>query len=336
VLLFHLRRQRVATGLAPDAPRGNGWAEAQRRETVAMVVAHASVIRAAAAHHRVPPEAVAGATVWEGVENPYRRRVFLLGPGKVRVTELWRPAEAEMVEQDGRIPAAAGVRDRLRRLRDPVWAIEYVAAIMGRHADVYERVARVRIRDDVAVLCTLYQGGDSELRAARLALRLQHDPHAMPRPGNDMGPWVAANLAFVSDLIGSPPGSLVLAAAALLPDEHGHAGLQTVIEVDHVGHGHQHAAVRRADAQRSRKGAVDPDPAVEPQPARADPVLSHAGRDLRAGERAVHPRVARNKPDRILKHRRDREVAHTRWAVWPPDADPVGPSDDRRVTGAVV
>ena len=206
-LLWHtlarVRRQRVASGQSPQEPRVSRAAECQRREALGIVSDHAPLIRAAAVRHSVPPEAVAGAILWEGLENPYRRRHWRLGPGKVRATELWRPADAMKVELEGRIPGASGLRERLGRLRDPSWAIQYVAAIQSRHADVYLRLASVRIRHDIAVLCTLYQGGDSELRAARLADRRSRDPTAMPRAGNDMGPWVVTNLEFVRRLIGT-------------------------------------------------------------------------------------------------------------------------------------
>lgn len=171
-------------------------------EILALVVRHARHIHAAAADNNIPAEAVAGVILWDPVENPYRRRFARLGPGRVHPAALWGKTEARRVEEEGRVPPAPDVVTRFRRLRDPATAIDYAAAIMGRHADVYERVARSQIREDVGVLCTLYQGGRSEKRAAELMRRREDEPSAQPSMGNDMGPWVVSNLDFVRSLIG--------------------------------------------------------------------------------------------------------------------------------------
>jgi hypothetical protein len=199
------RLRRVATGLSPVQPRNRRTFEIQRAETVTLVSRHAMDIRAAARRNGIPPEAVAGAIVWEGVENPYRRRLARLGPGKVRPVQPWGTTEARRVEAEGRIAPASGVLNRFLRARDTNWAIAYIAAIMGRHADVYERVASVTIRDDVGVLCTLYQGGRSEKRAARLARERKQGRSARPVAGNEMGPWVVAHLEFVRSLLANAP-----------------------------------------------------------------------------------------------------------------------------------
>jgi Protein of unknown function (DUF1402) len=195
------RLRPVATGLSPVQPRYRPSLEIQRAETLALVSQHATEICAAARRNGVAPEAVAGAIVWEGVENPYRRHVARLGPGKVRPIQACGTTEARRVEAEGRIAPASGVFHRFLRVHDTSWAIDYVAAIMGRHADVYERVASVTIRDDVGVLCTLYQGGRSGTRAARLARERRQSPSARPAAGNDMGTWVVAHLGFVRSLL---------------------------------------------------------------------------------------------------------------------------------------
>lgn len=107
-----------------------------------------------------------------------------------------------MVERDGLVPPCRSGRERMWRLRQVEWSIAYIAAILGRHADVYEELAGFTIRHDAAVLCTLYQGGDSEMRAHRLAARLRQDNEAVPIPGNSMGPWVGEHLDYVRSVLG--------------------------------------------------------------------------------------------------------------------------------------
>jgi Protein of unknown function (DUF1402) len=197
------RVRRVATGLAPTVARRHRGREAQRLETLSLVPRHAAHIRAAAKRNDLPAEAVAGVIVWDGLENPYRRTFARLGPGHVHPFEVMRKSDARRVEDERRIEPASGALERFGRVRDPVWAIDYIAAIMGWHADVFEGVAGVRIRDDIGVLCTLYQGGRSDKRAAQFVRRREQDPSALPKPGNDMGPWVLANITFVCSLLES-------------------------------------------------------------------------------------------------------------------------------------
>lgn len=201
MLIWRWRQRPVASGLAPQKHRPDARRERQRLETLEIVSRHAGHIRAAAARHRVAAEAIVGAIVWEGLENPYRRPCGRLGPGKVRPIRLFQPTDAQVVEDERSVERSGGALRRLRRLRDPQWAIEYIAAILGHHADTYEALAGVAIREDVGVLCTLYQGGESERRALKFARGHADDPSARPSPGNDMGPWVARNIAFVSSLL---------------------------------------------------------------------------------------------------------------------------------------
>jgi hypothetical protein len=68
---------------------------------------------------------------------------------------------------------------------------------MQRHSANYLKIAGVDISGNVGVLCTLYQGGNSEERAARLAERRKKDPKAQPIAADEMGPWVEKNMDFV-------------------------------------------------------------------------------------------------------------------------------------------
>jgi hypothetical protein len=154
------------------------------------------------------PEAIAGALLWDPLENPYRRRVLRLGPGRVHPREMVRRSEAEKVEARGLISVKGGsTLGRMRRLRQPRWAIRYIAAIMRMHAENYSRFAAVDVAGDPAILCTLYQGGRSEARAARLASRRRTDPRVRPTPGDEMGLWVQRHLSFIRELLGPDAGT---------------------------------------------------------------------------------------------------------------------------------
>src|SRR3954454_11725031 len=66
-------RRLKRTGLHPLDPRGTGWRERQRIAALELVAEHRETILAAAERYRVAPEAIAGAILWDPLENPYRR-----------------------------------------------------------------------------------------------------------------------------------------------------------------------------------------------------------------------------------------------------------------------
>jgi Protein of unknown function (DUF1402) len=203
--LLILRRLK-RTGRDPLQPWPGLRRERERQRGLGFVVAHRSRIREEAERYGIAPEAIAGAVTWDMLENPYRRPVLRLGPGRVYPCHLLRRSEAEKVEEIGLVqvePGSAWLR--LRRLRQPRWAIRYVAAIMRRHADNYLRIAGVDISDNPGVLCTLHQGGNSEKRAARLARRRRTDPEAAPSPADEMGLWVERHADFLRSLVGDDP-----------------------------------------------------------------------------------------------------------------------------------
>jgi hypothetical protein len=205
----------VATGLPPTQPRPDKDTERQRVDGIRFVHEHCEQIVQVAKHYRVPPEAIAGAVLWEAVEDPHvlppgpRGQVEELaergpGAGKVHWYELGRPTAAEQAEHDGKIPgvlpAALGLAQRRFRVTDPDWAIRYIGAILRDDADRYEEATRKRgnaidISTNIGVLLTFYEGvdGGPEGAAAR------DDLNQGPLPGNDMGPWVMEHLPWVSE-----------------------------------------------------------------------------------------------------------------------------------------
>jgi hypothetical protein len=199
-------QRKKASGLEMWQERPDPDEEAQRREAFNIVRDNRTHITAEAMNFNVAPEAIAGAIFWEALENPYHRSFSRLGPGKVHVTETFGKSEAEKVEEEGRIaPVPKDAEERSTRLHDPKTAITYIAAIMRRHADNYLKIAGVDISRNVGVLCTLYQGGNSEARAQRLADRRKLDPRAEPQAGDEMGPWVEANIATIRGWVDPPP-----------------------------------------------------------------------------------------------------------------------------------
>jgi hypothetical protein len=198
-------RRRRASGRHPHEPRSSRGRERQRLAALALIGEWRAEIHALAARYDVSAEAIAGALLWDALENPYRRPFLRLGPGKVHPCELGRKSDAERAEEAGLVPfAPGGAVRRLRILRRPEGALAYIAGILAYHAANYEAIAGVDIRADPAVLCTLYQGGDSEARAARLARRRARDPGARPRAADEMGPWVDSQRDFIHALLAQP------------------------------------------------------------------------------------------------------------------------------------
>ena len=192
--------------LHPAQPRRRRGFERQRLAALKHIRLRRELIRAAAARYGIAEEAIAGAVLWDALENPYKRPFMRLGPGKVRPSRLGGPSAAELAERAGLVPfSPASALARWRLLQRTDSAIIYISAILASHAADYREIAGVEISDDPAVLCTLYQGGDSAERARRLADRRLRDPGAMPRAADEMGPWVAEHIDFVRAALRAGP-----------------------------------------------------------------------------------------------------------------------------------
>ncbi|MEG4288374.1 Ig-like domain-containing protein [Microcoleus sp. C2C3] len=233
------------TGLAPTTPRRNADKEEQRNRAINIVKQYADTISSNARKYNVAPEAIAGAILWEGLENPYdpfRRPGFTRSniPGKVHPDSsiFGEECVAEVVENERLVPfpkirqevvifppvgalqdpsflAPIARRnlinsDRAKRLKEPATAIMYIAAIMDHHAKNYEKLdqypklkaAGYDIRQDVGVLCQLYQAGNSQKSASGFQTRFIADPKARPIVGDEMGKWVRNNINFIRILLG--------------------------------------------------------------------------------------------------------------------------------------
>jgi hypothetical protein len=204
------RDDRKGTGLSPTKQRANGYAERQRKHAMNMVQQCCARIVQVANQYGVPPEAIAGAILWEALENPHASEPGPLdpgpGPGKVHWYEkpgTWNAAKH--AEDQGKLPwALPGVPGEAEAVRkklvtDPDGAMQYIGAILADDVDIYRNIAHVDISQNVGVLLTLYEGvkDGPEKTAADLAAKREHQPSAQPEMANAMGPWVMANLQFV-------------------------------------------------------------------------------------------------------------------------------------------
>jgi hypothetical protein len=204
-------RGKTATGLPPATRRGYFYAEAQRTEGIRLVRERCAEIVRVARRYCVPPEAIAGAILWEALENPYLVPGQAVidpgpGPGKVHyVNNDGTTTAAQQAEDDGLLPKADSPDDRYRRVVNPDWSISYIGAILKDTADRYEsgtakrgkakRGKAIDISTDIGVLLTFYEGVDGGPDAAAA----KDDLSVGPVMANDMGPWVVDHLPWVRE-----------------------------------------------------------------------------------------------------------------------------------------
>jgi Protein of unknown function (DUF1402) len=179
-------RQIPFTGRAPYESGPDPGAEERREEALELIRQHADDISKAALKYFIPPETIAGAILWEAIENYKPKFLDSAGPGRVH------NETAFLLWKDGKVPSRYTPFD----IRNPVVAIEYIAVIMRESASNYELIAGVNIEKNVGVLNTLYQGGDSKgkaekLRDARRADLAAKRPLTLPKvPPREMGEYV--------------------------------------------------------------------------------------------------------------------------------------------------
>ena len=230
------------SGLMPWKPRSknpNDNDESQRQKSITIVEESACDICEVAEQYNVPAEAIAGAILWEGIENPYpalRSWYFPEGPvgGRTNITGKIHPYEgsiAEEVEREGRVPPLVSspsvdlVAARTYRLRHSYMAIVYIAAILDREAERFQTASRSTreqlgtlygdfyIRDQAGLLCAFYQGVDPIGAAVAMERRraffsatrdLENDT---PRPDLDriqnaaMGAWVSEFRWWIREIL---------------------------------------------------------------------------------------------------------------------------------------
>lgn len=203
------------TGLSPYTARQNPYHEAQRVWALEIVWSNAKYICEVATTYNITPDAIAGAILWEALENPYNaglwgRGIGLLSvtrpgteddfgiPGKIHIDDEDIAAKVEYLVKARRPdafvqrglgrPASSRIQRERRLLSDPTIAIEYIGAVLYAAAWNYEQVSdsarqinpkvprNFSIRDQAGVLDILYQGGiDTDGRLQRLYNNLIND-----------------------------------------------------------------------------------------------------------------------------------------------------------------
>jgi hypothetical protein len=167
------------SGRAPYQKSPDPEDDRQRIDGINLIQKYSSEIKDAAARYGVSPTAIAGAILWEAA--------IYNAPGRMHLDEAWR------LNREGKL---------LRRYppeqmsKDPVAAIEYIAAHMNESAENYEAIVGINIRGNAPVLATLYHGGNSRERARNLAINRSNDiragkpPRSPSVPPKEMGAYV--------------------------------------------------------------------------------------------------------------------------------------------------
>jgi hypothetical protein len=222
----------VYTKRPPWVKKSEEYQEEQRQYVIQTVINNAATVALMSNQYNVTPDAIVGAAFWEAIENPYPVWRSQLAPqwggipsgtkfgilGKIHVSDQ---DVAALVERENRVPfKSSDWVKRAKTLANPVNAIQYIAAIMSRSADIYEATANIygnddeyqnrirrpiyNIRDQAGVLAALFQGGGDLDRARAFENRrtisfrnygdYNKSPDAVPQlPDNEkMGSWVSA------------------------------------------------------------------------------------------------------------------------------------------------
>jgi Protein of unknown function (DUF1402) len=195
-------RESPYTGRAPYQSSPDPDAEKKREEVITLIQKHADDINQAALRYNVPPETIAGAILWEAIENYRHPALDSGGPGRIHnetAFTLWR---------EGKVPSGyVPVLDT----RKPEIAIVYIAAIMNESAENYELIAGVNIRKNIGALNTLYQTGDSKRKAEllrdgrKIDIANKRPPRQPIVPSKAMGEYVENHRLFIrNQLLGLP------------------------------------------------------------------------------------------------------------------------------------
>lgn len=189
---------------------------------------HRAAIIAAEAKYHVDRRAIAGAIAWEALMNirgdftkTFGRGV---GPGKahlwdytVRVipfagivvlphddTLVKQVEDADWLPEEERLPRRS-YEKRKELIETPEGAITYMAAAMNAASRLANDAGFPSIRQRPEVLTHFWQKKDLQTWKKHLASKLAgSDFGTGPDPAKDMDLWVARNLKFLEDAVGTP------------------------------------------------------------------------------------------------------------------------------------
>lgn len=207
----------------------------EEMQVLAWLRQYSSLIIAAEAEFHVDRRAIAAAIAWEALKNVWSHSVHAVGPGK---PHTWRSGSylwiivspggwassitdegtwVKQVEDAGLLPKQT-FSDRNKLLKTPQGAIQYIGAIMGLIAKIYEDngspgVCNPSIRENLVILTNEYQGSDGKKWTARMKTIKKGEVLSGPKSEPDtksMAVWIAnpRNVQFVEDAVG--PSSVVI------------------------------------------------------------------------------------------------------------------------------
>jgi hypothetical protein len=204
-----------APAMSIPIPLGNVTEDEAR--AAAWVYSHLGEIIAAEKKFQVDRRAIAGAIMWEALENPARFGLRAVGPAKVHVYAAKLPGTsfvygedsviAKKVEDLGYLPKQATVGDRSKILATASGGIEYTAAIMRAYVDV-SRNRGYAVQCDPVVLTHCFQGTGQKYSTAgdleNWDKLLESKKGAPLDPRNEMAMWVRGHLPLIEELVGGP------------------------------------------------------------------------------------------------------------------------------------
>ena len=153
-------RRRRASRRDPHEPRSSRGRERQRLRAIALVSDWRAEIHALARRYDVCAEAIAGAVLWDALENPIAGGGCDSGRARsIRASSAARATPSGPRTRAWSPSRPSGAVGRLRILRRPEGALAYIAAILAHHTANYETTAGVDIRADAGVLCRLTRAG---------------------------------------------------------------------------------------------------------------------------------------------------------------------------------
>jgi Protein of unknown function (DUF1402) len=202
------------SGKPPWQPRqGASVQEDQRVKAIQLIRDNSNLIKVMAGKYNIPPESIAGAILWEAVENPYPAwRYSQPGvPAHQKLPGVLGKIHADQwfyAHGNQKIPRTSDYLPTVANLNKTKVAIEYIAALMDIHAANYEQIVGLNVRKSPGILTTLYHGGDSYGRAVDLRDKRYRDrqhgrsPRLPSVPEKEMGEYVEKYQKYVrTDLL---------------------------------------------------------------------------------------------------------------------------------------
>lgn len=211
----------------------------EEMQVLAWLRQYRSLIIAAEAEFHVDRRAIGAAIAWEALKNVWSRSVHAVGPGKPHTwrsdSYLWivvSPRKwassitdegtwVKEAEDAGLLPKQS-FSDRNKLLKTPAGAIQYIGAIMGLIAKIYEDngspgVCNPQIRENLVILTNEYQGSDGKKWTARMKTIKKGETLSGPKSDPDtksMAVWIGKprNVQYIEDAVG--PSSVVPPPAA--------------------------------------------------------------------------------------------------------------------------